>query len=99
MRFVFRCAVASGLGIRLAHVAQLGIELRYCRPGSPNLKGKIERLFGAVARKFCAPFPGRSFANPQAKGDYRAKIPVPKSGLWYPSGEGRLAALLAPFPN
>jgi putative transposase len=57
-----------------AAAAQLGIELRYCRPGSPHLKGKIERFFGAVARDFCAPFPGRSFANPQARGDYRAEI-------------------------
>ena len=57
-----------------AAAAHLGIELRYCRPGSPNLKGKIERFFGAVARDFCPPFPGQSFPNPQVRGDYRAEL-------------------------
>jgi len=55
-----------------AAAAQLKMELRFCRPGSPHLKGKIERFFGEVARDFCT-IPGRSFANTAAKGDYRAE--------------------------
>ena len=40
--------------------AQLKIELRYCQPGQPHLKGRVERFFGEVARDFCAMIAGRA---------------------------------------
>ncbi|MCC2103293.1 MAG: DDE-type integrase/transposase/recombinase [Hyphomicrobiales bacterium] len=53
-----------------AAAGQLKIELRYCRPGKPRLKGRVERFFGEVARDYCAMFPGRTFANPVEKRGY-----------------------------
>jgi putative transposase len=54
-----------------AAAGQLKFELRYCRRGRPQLKGRVERFFGEVARDYCALFPGRTFANIAEKADYK----------------------------
>ena len=58
-----------------AAAGQLRIELRYCRPGSPHLKGKIERFFGAVARDFCPPSPGAASPTRTREATIRPNAP------------------------
>lgn len=67
-----RGAEFRSASMRAAAVA-LHMELRYCKARNPWGKGKIERFYGEVARDFCAPLPGRTFANIEEKGDYPAE--------------------------
>jgi len=52
-----------------ASAAELHMELRYCPPGRPHLKGRVERFFKDVADDYCAMLPGRTFTI-KTKGDY-----------------------------
>ncbi|GLR84057.1 Mu transposase C-terminal domain-containing protein [Bradyrhizobium iriomotense] len=54
----------------VAAAGQLQFELRLVPVGKPQLKGKVERFFGEVARDFLSLTPGRKFANIQERGDY-----------------------------
>ena len=56
-----------------AAAGQLRVELRYMPKGKPHLKGGLERTLGVIARDFLGFLPGRTFSNPQAKGDYPSK--------------------------
>jgi len=60
----FHCASAREAAL------QLGIDLRFCAPGQPQLKGIVERFFGEVARGF-ARVPGCTFANTKELGTIR----------------------------
>jgi putative transposase len=65
-----------------AAAGQLRMELRYMPRGKPHLKGGIERTLGVIARDFLAFLPGRTFSNPQVRGDYPsgkfAAVTLPK---------------------
>ena len=49
--------------------AHLGFEIRYAPVRKPNLKGRIERFLGEVARDFLAFVPGKTFHSVAARGD------------------------------
>jgi putative transposase len=53
-----------------AAAGQLRMELRYMPRGKPHLKGGIERVQGVLNHELTSFLPGRTFANPQERGDY-----------------------------
>ncbi|MDD9708426.1 Mu transposase C-terminal domain-containing protein [Seohaeicola sp. SP36] len=51
----------------------LGINIENGPGGLPELRGRIERMFGTMASKFISRFTGRTFSNTVVKGDYDPK--------------------------
>lgn len=60
--FQFR---AAGIG--------LGIDMQLARGGNPQLRARIERIFGTINRQALQAFTGRTFANIVDLGDYPAE--------------------------
>ncbi|TCS58960.1 putative transposase [Primorskyibacter sedentarius] len=50
--------------------SDLGITVEYCPAGDPQLKGRIERVFGTFATQLMPRLSGRTFSNIAARGDY-----------------------------
>ncbi|MBT0959405.1 transposase [Alphaproteobacteria bacterium KMM 3653] len=53
-----------------ARTSDLGITVEYCPAGDPQLKGRIERVFGTFATQLMPRLSGRTFSNIAARGDY-----------------------------
>ncbi|WP_089289625.1 MULTISPECIES: Mu transposase C-terminal domain-containing protein [unclassified Azospirillum] len=58
--------------VKLA-IAALGAGDHYPPAGVPELRGRIERVFGTFQREFARYFQGQTFSNPVEKGDYDAE--------------------------
>ena len=50
--------------------AVLSASVMYTPAGEPSCRGRIERFFGTLASKLMPLLPGRTFYNPQERGDY-----------------------------
>ena len=53
-----------------ARTSDLGITVEYCPAGDPQLKGRIECVFGTFATQLMPRLSGRTFSNIAARGDY-----------------------------
>lgn len=60
--FVFRDAAAC-----------LGTTLTFAPAGKPQLRARVERMFGTLHTRFLSPMDGRTFENVVARGDYPAE--------------------------
>lgn len=53
-----------------AALADLGIDYSVLPAGIPKLRGRVERVFGSLATLLMPYLTGRTFSNPQERGDY-----------------------------
>ncbi|MDR6632653.1 putative transposase [Phyllobacterium sp. 1468] len=53
-----------------AAVADLGSEMMFPPGGLPQMRGRIERVFGTIHTRFVSLLHGRTFINPVVRGDY-----------------------------
>lgn len=55
---------------QLRHTGRLGIDYLGCVAEMPDLKGSIEKIFRTSADRLVSRLVGRTFSNPQQRGDY-----------------------------
>lgn len=64
------CAKYNLSGLIQARTSDLGITVQYCPVGDPQLKGRIETVFGTFATQLMPRLSGRTFSNIAERGDY-----------------------------